>query len=116
MVADSTFHLKGVVRDSRWGHTVEGAKIVIRQTDGTIMQELQTNFNGKFYVDVSSEQLKNGDLIIEVTLPGFEPKKVNLKDEPKEKLVEISLKRKPVKTEFPPVESPDVRGYISPQY
>ncbi len=115
MVTDSTFHLKGVVRDSRWGHTMEGAKIVIRQTNGQILQELETNFNGKFYVDVPSDKLKNGDIIIEVTLPGFELKEVNLEGEPEKKLVEISLIRKEQKTQLPPVNRPTVYGYVSPR-
>lgn len=115
MVDNSIFHLKGVVRDSRWGHTIEGARVVIRQADGKVLQELYTNFNGKFYVDVPSEKLKGGDITIEVTLKGFELKEVNLEGEPEKKLVEISLTREPEKTEFPPAESPYVRGYVSPR-
>ncbi len=38
MVNNNVFHLKGVVRDSRWGHTMEGASVIIKETNGKVLQ------------------------------------------------------------------------------
>lgn len=113
----SSFHVKGIVRDSRSGHTVPSAHVIARYGNSSILHEGVTNFNGNFSFDLPAEKLRKGDIIIEVTLPGYQKNSEVLTQHIEKKLVEIYLEPVVRREPLPKMQKPYiVRGVIPPPH
>lgn len=117
VLGQNSFHVKGIVRDSRSGHTVPSARVIARYSSGTILHEGVTNFNGGFSFDLPAEKLRDGDIIIEVTLQGYQQNSEAFAKHSEKKLVEIYLQPVVRREPLPKMQKPYiVRGTIPPPH